>query len=49
MDGWTPAHVASSKGNLEVLWELEALGADMLAVNEFNGLSVVDVWQIPLP
>merc|ERR1719163_575542 len=49
MDGWTPAHVASSKGNGEVLWELDALGADMHAVNEFNGLSVADVWQMPLP
>lgn len=48
-DGWTPAHVASSNGNGEVVWVLSELGADMNAVNEYNGLSVTDVWKTPLP
>jgi hypothetical protein len=49
MDGWTPAHVASANGNGEVLRVLAALGADMNAVNEYNGRSVADVWNMPLP
>jgi hypothetical protein len=49
MDGWTPAHVASANGNGEVLWVLAALGADMDAVNEYNGRSVANVWNVPLP
>jgi hypothetical protein len=49
MDGWTPAHIASANGNGQVLWVLAALGADMNAVNEYNGLSVANVWNMPLP
>ena len=36
-------------GLLEVLRMLASLGADMNAVNEYNGVSVLNVWKKPLP